>query len=181
MGETLYDYISTFTTIRDQSNRPICTNSISDDIGCCTSIMPTTSITISSGDLADCSSICYTHGNDITFHLDNTNSVGDTDEDVKEEEVMDLHPVKIIFNDPVSVVFWEDGEKTVVRRHESEPYDKYTAFCAALAIKIFGSNTEVNRIVRGGIDQQEKDRKKAEKIKKQITDSIRKVVKSKES
>lgn len=82
----------------------------------------------------------------------------------KEEESMDLHPVKIIFNDPVSVVFWEDGEKTVVRRHKGEPYDKYTAFCAALAIKIFGSNTEVNRIVSSGIDQQEKDLRKAEKI-----------------
>lgn len=90
--------------------------------------------------------------------------------DEKEEEAMDLHPVKIIFNDPVSVVFWEDGEKTVVRRHEGEPYDKYTAFCAALAIKIFGSNTEVNRIVRNGIDQQEKDKKKAEKYKKQTAD-----------
>lgn len=86
--------------------------------------------------------------------------------DNKEEEAMDLHPVKIIFNDPVSVVFWEDGEKTVVRRHEGEPYDKYTAFCAALAIKIFGSNTEVNRIVRSGIDQQEKNKQKAERMAK---------------
>lgn len=78
-------------------------------------------------------------------------------------------PRKIIFNDPVSVVFWQDGTKTIVRRTKGEKFNKYTAFTAALAKKIFGNNTRVNAIVKSGIDQKEKDAaKKAKMAKKNV-------------
>ena len=75
-------------------------------------------------------------------------------------------PRKIIFNDPVSVVFWQDGTKTIVRRTKGEKFNKYTAFTAALAKKIFGNNTRVNAIVKNGIDQKEKDAAKKAKMAK---------------
>lgn len=75
-------------------------------------------------------------------------------------------PRKIIFNDPVSVVFWNDGTKTIVRRTKGEKFNKYTAFTAALAKKIFGNNTRVNAIVKSGIDQKEKDAAKKAKMAK---------------
>ena len=75
-------------------------------------------------------------------------------------------PRKIIFNDPVSVVFWKDGTKTIVRRTKGEKFNKYTAFTAALAKKIFGNNTRVNAIVKSGIDQKEKDAAKKAKMAK---------------
>lgn len=62
-------------------------------------------------------------------------------------------PLKIIYNDPATIVFWRDGTKTVVKRMEKEKFNPYTAFCAALAKKIYGSNSAVNRIVNSGCNQ----------------------------
>ena len=57
-------------------------------------------------------------------------------------------PKKIIHNGPCTIVFWKDNTKTIVRLSEGEVYNEYTAFCAALAKKIFGNNTYVNKIVK---------------------------------
>lgn len=62
-------------------------------------------------------------------------------------------PKKIIFNGPATVVFWKDGTKTVVKRAEKDPDNRYNAFCAALAKKIFESNSRVNSIVKNGIEE----------------------------
>ena len=59
-------------------------------------------------------------------------------------------PKRIIYNDPATVVFWKDGTKTVVKRAPNEVSNHYTAFCAALAKKIFETNSHVNRIVKSG-------------------------------
>lgn len=45
-------------------------------------------------------------------------------------------------------VLWSDGTVTVVKLKENEDFDEYTAFCAALAKKIFGSSNSVNTIVK---------------------------------
>lgn len=60
---------------------------------------------------------------------------------------------KIIYNDPATIVFWEDGTKTVVKRGKDEPFSKYHAFCAALAKKLYTTNSAVNRIVNNGVVQ----------------------------
>lgn len=59
-----------------------------------------------------------------------------------------LDPVKIRKDGRVTVVFWKDGSTTAVRCGESEPYDDYTAFCAALAKKVYGSNSRLKRMLR---------------------------------
>lgn len=45
------------------------------------------------------------------------------------------------------IVFWADGSKTIVKRSEDTIDDIYEAFTAALAIKVYGSNSQVNRII----------------------------------
>lgn len=65
----------------------------------------------------------------------------------------DYTPKRIIYNNPATIVFWKDGTKTVVKKNEKEKYNSYNAFCAALAKKIYGTNSEVNRIVRSGYNQ----------------------------
>lgn len=62
-------------------------------------------------------------------------------------------PKKIIYNGPATIVFWADGEKTVVKRSKKEKDNKYNAFCAALAKKIYGNNSKVNRFVNSGIEE----------------------------
>ena len=62
-------------------------------------------------------------------------------------------PEKIIYNGPATIVFWDDGTKTVVKRSKKDKDNKYNAFCAALAKKIYGSNSKVNSIVAEGKEE----------------------------
>ena len=57
---------------------------------------------------------------------------------------------KIIYNDPATIVFWKDGTKTVVKCAKGEKFNEYTAFCAALAKKVYGTNSRVTKIVKSG-------------------------------
>lgn len=59
-----------------------------------------------------------------------------------------LTPVKIRKDGLVTVVFWQDGTATSVRCGAVETYDDYVAFCAALAKKIFLSNSAVKRVLK---------------------------------
>ena len=65
-------------------------------------------------------------------------------------------PSKIIYNNPATIVFWMDGTKTVVKKAKGEKFNEYTAFCAALAKKIYKNNSQVNKIVKSGIHQKVK-------------------------
>ena len=57
-------------------------------------------------------------------------------------------PKKILKSGRVTVVFWKDGSKTVVRRAEDEPDNEYNAFCAALAKRMYGSNNAIKKIIK---------------------------------
>ena len=57
-------------------------------------------------------------------------------------------PVKIRKDGLVTVVFWQDGTATSVRCGAGEQYDDYVAFCAALAKKLFLSNSMVKRVLK---------------------------------
>lgn len=85
----------------------------------------------------------------------------------KESSCDDITVDHIIYNDPATIVFWKDGTKTVVKKSPKEPYNKYTAFCAALAKKVYGNNSQVNKIVEAGIEQKPCDKKKKSKDKSQ--------------
>lgn len=57
-------------------------------------------------------------------------------------------PEKIIHSGPKTIVFFKNGEKVVVSCGENETYDDYTAFCAALAKKIFGTTSRAKKIMK---------------------------------
>lgn len=59
-----------------------------------------------------------------------------------------LKPIKIIYNEPATIVIWNDGTKTVVKCEENIPFDKYAGFCAALAKKIYGDNATVKHVIK---------------------------------
>lgn len=65
----------------------------------------------------------------------------------KEERKMSMTPKKIMRNGPATIVFWEDGTKTVVKKMPSDKDDIYAAFCAAFTKKYFGSNEKVKATV----------------------------------
>lgn len=70
-------------------------------------------------------------------------------------------PKRIYKGKGKTVVLWADGTKTIVKRAEGEADNDYAAFTAALAIKVFGANSEVNRIVKRTEAAEKKKPKKA--------------------
>lgn len=66
-----------------------------------------------------------------------------------------LDPIRIIVNGPATIVFWEDGTKTVVKCIDGEPWDIYHAFTAALAKKVYGNNSRIHKILKTKVEYQE--------------------------
>ena len=100
---------------------------------------------------------------------------------------------RVIFNNPATIIFWkawhyEDKydvdkitcstlvthlkvqDKTVVKCAPGEKFNKYNGFCAAVAKYIFGTNSEVNRIVKNGIDDKPENKLSSKKTENGDTD-----------
>ena len=71
---------------------------------------------------------------------------------------------RILKNGDYMTVLWEDGTKTIVKRAEDEPASDYAAFTAALGIKVFGTNSELKRLVATAKEQGRK-KNRAERSK----------------
>lgn len=67
---------------------------------------------------------------------------------------------KIIRNGDATIVFWADGEKTIVKRAEGESDSLYTAVTAALAKKVYGNNSKFKKMIEKKVVVQEKKEKK---------------------
>ena len=76
-----------------------------------------------------------------------------------------VDPKTITFKGNVTIVWWKDGTKTVVRLAEGEPYSKFHAFCAAVAKKLFGSASKIQKQIDEHDADQIAERKKAEEEK----------------
>ena len=50
-----------------------------------------------------------------------------------------LNIKKVIFNEPATIVFWEDGTKTVVKCSENETFDKEKGLAMAIVKKMLGN------------------------------------------
>lgn len=57
-------------------------------------------------------------------------------------------PEKVIFNDPATIVFWNDGTKTVVKCQEGDVYDEREGFLLCCAKKLMGGNGRYNDLMR---------------------------------
>ena len=64
-----------------------------------------------------------------------------------------------------TIVFWMDGTKTIVKRAKDEPDNTYNAFVSALAIKLFGNNSKLQRTIKRKLEVQIKKPKKYEQLK----------------
>ena len=60
-------------------------------------------------------------------------------------------------NTKETIVLWNDNTKTKVKPMEGQEESPYFAFTAALAKKIFGSNTQVSKIVDMTCEPEKKD------------------------
>lgn len=60
----------------------------------------------------------------------------------------------------VTVVMWDDGEKTIVRTAEGTTPDVYNAFCAAFCKRMYGTNSALKRNLKDILVIKEKKKEK---------------------
>lgn len=65
-----------------------------------------------------------------------------------------IWPDGVLISGNRTIVFWEDGTKTVVKRADDETDSIYAAYTAALAIKIYGSNSKLKKIIADRMEVQ---------------------------
>lgn len=54
---------------------------------------------------------------------------------------------RVIFNDPATIVMWEDGTKTVVKAN-NEPFDKEKGLAMAICKKVYGNKGNFNNVFK---------------------------------
>lgn len=78
----------------------------------------------------------------------------------------------IIFNDPVTVVFWNDGTKTIVRASNGDKFSKELGIVYSIFKKLYGPNTSaaISKLLAKSQDQADiKAAKRSEKTAKKTT------------
>lgn len=70
-------------------------------------------------------------------------------------------PRNVYYNEDegVTVVIWEDETKTIVKAEEGKPHSPYYGYCVALAKKIHGTNSKLQRDLNKVLIIQNKEKK----------------------
>jgi len=61
---------------------------------------------------------------------------------------------KVIFNNPATVVIWEDGTKTVVKCQEGDTYSEELGLAMCIAKKFFGNKGNFNEVFKKWIPKE---------------------------
>ena len=54
--------------------------------------------------------------------------------------------IKVLFQEPATIVFWNDNTKTVVKAQDGEPFDKEKGLSMAIIKKMCGNKGNYNEI-----------------------------------
>lgn len=83
---------------------------------------------------------------------------------------------KIIVNGDATIVFWADGDKTIVKKSADDEFDLHHAFCAALAKKIYGHNSTVKKMIERKTKIQSLKHVRAPKAKPETVEKVSDIV-----
>ena len=84
------------------------------------------------------------------------------------DEMKKIDVEKIIFNEFKTIVFWNDGTKTIVSMSQEErDFDPEDAFRAAYTKKMFGTNSKIKRIIKEKSNIEQHQRIAKEKLKEE--------------
>lgn len=64
--------------------------------------------------------------------------------------------VRVIFNDPATIIYWKDGSKTVVKCGDNDVYDREKGLAMAIAKKYLGNKGNYNNILKKYLKEEEK-------------------------
>lgn len=85
-------------------------------------------------------------------------------EKVSENNPMEIE--RVVFNPPFTVVFFEDGSKSISRCHENDTFDPEVGVMVAVAKKIYPNRKEILDLVDNAFWQKGRKQKKQEKAKR---------------
>ena len=71
------------------------------------------------------------------------------------EELRRFQIVRVIFNNPATIVIWADGTKTVVKCQEGDVYSKETGLALCFAKKALGNTGNFNDVFHNWIPEEE--------------------------
>ena len=69
--------------------------------------------------------------------------------------IVDFRIKKVIFNKPATIVYWEDGTKTVVKCGENDTYSKETGLALCFMKKALNNKGNYNNLFRKYIKENE--------------------------
>ena len=75
--------------------------------------------------------------------------------------VYDISIKNVIFNDPATIVFWNDGTKTIVKA-ENEPFDPEKGLAMAISKKVLGNQGNYYEIFKKWLPKEDKNDEKIE-------------------
>jgi hypothetical protein len=82
-------------------------------------------------------------------------------------------PERIMYSGNVTICFWKDGTKTVVKTNE-EPFVKEHGVAMAIVKHLYGSRSQFLKAVKNGYDPVEEAKKRAEEKKKKLEEKNKK-------
>lgn len=68
---------------------------------------------------------------------------------------INFYPVKVIFNDPATIVFWDDGTKTVVKCQPGDTYNPEMGLALCFSKKALGNKSNFNNVFKKWIKEDE--------------------------
>lgn len=67
---------------------------------------------------------------------------------------------RIVFSNPATIIFWDDGDKTVVKTCSGDKFERYAGFAMACMKKLFGSTSRAKAVMNQlAVDQPTKVKK----------------------
>ena len=65
---------------------------------------------------------------------------------------------KVIFNDPATIILWEDGTKTVVKAQDKDQFDKEKGLAMAIVKKALGNEGRYYEIFKKWLKEDGEDK-----------------------
>lgn len=62
-------------------------------------------------------------------------------------------PVNVIFNNPATIVFWDDGDKTVVKCQPGDTFSAETGLTTAMLKKYMGNDNTFNKVINEWLER----------------------------
>lgn len=92
--------------------------------------------------------------------------------------ILGLGIKKVIFNDPATIVFWNDGTKTIVKTQNGEDFDREKGFAMAVAKKALGNTSKYYDEFKKWCVEEDKEETSDESFIDQVVDSIGNIFKT---